>query len=651
MILKKQIIQSKTTPTNSNDLWLKDDKLYVNKGGKWVPMSEDPAIIEQYKDGKSTIEYKDKEGISHSIVTDNTIGDILKNNLIIKVTWRELKDLRDNGELTPGTLYRITDYQCVTTQENTRSAGHQFDIVLLALSTNKLAEEGWARMNENNVYDITFHDGVTKKCWVYSTVNNGYYNVVDYNTLGGIGSIPISNEEINEENKTIIFQERPFQTVKSYDLNGVDLNYNYFCNSDLAAWKVWYCLDNDTDKFNWINQKEDLITSSIPGDKYYRDKRLDIVVDGIKYFGWSKVTDYYSSSNFIYTKTEIPQQGTLIYNQQLTQQSFTVSDFQPVQIKGVIYRLIDEFNNDCPYDFKNIIYCKSGHVQFSYQGGTSKYQPTGNTITESNTTYYEYQYILHSGSGNQTAWANNLLYAQCQISDVETGSTMFYKLGTNNTLQSWSTASSVNADIYDMYTFNGNDTQTALDASINRLSGVYNNKIIGNYNLFQYQGKVVVKSTLPTIILYGSSGYSDTIRNNVIYSSCQNIFAHNLMNSKIGDLCKNINIGRSGTAYCTNIYIGNKCENIEISSYSSYINIEDNCTNITFSKENTRFVDINQGSNNITITSEDTTSQYNWLQHLVISGVSNATITESANSSSIMTYVPEGSDRVEVSPS
>ena len=53
----------------------------------------------------------------------------------------------------------------------------------------------------------------------------------------------------------------------------------YFSNSNLVAWQLWYCLDNDTNRFSWAD-----------------------------------------STNG----------------------------------KGVIYRMIDEFNNDCPYDFKNI---------------------------------------------------------------------------------------------------------------------------------------------------------------------------------------------------------------------------------------------------------------------------------------------------------
>ena len=53
----------------------------------------------------------------------------------------------------------------------------------------------------------------------------------------------------------------------------------YFKNCNLAAWKIWYCLDNDNTKYAWADTA----------------------------YG-----------------------------------------------KGVIYRMIDEWGNDCPYDFKNV---------------------------------------------------------------------------------------------------------------------------------------------------------------------------------------------------------------------------------------------------------------------------------------------------------
>ena len=140
--------------------------------------------------------------LNRAVTKEKLSEDVLED--ITSITWSELKTLRNNSELIPGHQYRITDYQCTTTQENTQSAGHQFDIIVTADSINKLNEKARACL----------HDGDT-----------------------------------------------------------------YFMNSNLAAWQLWYSLDNDTERFAWAN-------------------------DSLGH--------------------------------------------------GVIYRMIDEYNNDCPYDFKNI---------------------------------------------------------------------------------------------------------------------------------------------------------------------------------------------------------------------------------------------------------------------------------------------------------
>ena len=169
----------------------------------------------------------------NSGVTENWINETTETlksvtGSTIEITWSDLKAKRDVGELTPSQLYRIIDYQCTTIESNTRSAGHQFDIIVLALSKNTLSEQAYAAL----------HSGDT-----------------------------------------------------------------YFANNNLSAWKLWYCLDNDTTRFAWAN-----------------------------------------STNG----------------------------------KGVIYRMIDEFNNDVPYDFKNI--------QFKHPINTS--------------TYRYYYYTFASGSAN-----------------------------------------------------------------------------------------------------------------------------------------------------------------------------------------------------------------------------------------------------------
>ena len=120
------------------------------------------------------------------------------------LTYAELKTLRDAGELIPGKIYRITDYVTTTIDPESRSAGHVFDLLVIAIDASHLSEDAGACL----------HDGDT-----------------------------------------------------------------YFANTNFSAWKIRYCLDNDTTRFTWAD-----------------------ATDG----------------------------------------------------KGVIYRMMDEWLNVAPYDFKNI---------------------------------------------------------------------------------------------------------------------------------------------------------------------------------------------------------------------------------------------------------------------------------------------------------
>lgn len=294
---------------------------------------------------------------------ENAISTLPDAGAVVKTTYNELKTLRDSGSLLPGTLYRITDYQCTTTQENTRAAGHQFDIVLLALSENKLAEEGWAMIHEN-IYDVTFNDGVTKKCYLYYTGEEGAeYNIVDVTTLMGTGYVPAEMLTIDEETKTAIYVENS-DTLLEEDVIG-----NYFQNSNLSAWKVWYCLDNDTSRFAWAaNIFNDATNQPMMESLYYNGNgiRNNIYIrypqgDNENGYAWmyldsditfadGKVYILEDDPTIIYFSTEYPIIGTMFADA-----GDKVNTVNALSVgTGVIYRLIDEWNNDCPYDFKNI---------------------------------------------------------------------------------------------------------------------------------------------------------------------------------------------------------------------------------------------------------------------------------------------------------
>lgn len=78
---------------------------------------------------------------------------------MLPITYSELVTLRDNGQLIPGQQYRITDYMTTIIQENTRSANHQFDIIVTADSEITLNEKARAIQHEGDAY----FDGVDLK--------------------------------------------------------------------------------------------------------------------------------------------------------------------------------------------------------------------------------------------------------------------------------------------------------------------------------------------------------------------------------------------------------------------------------------------------------------------------------------------------------
>lgn len=215
-------------------------------------------------------EVSENEEVLSAAYSDLNLNKIsrseLPNILCTRILYSDLKILRDSLSLIPGIFYRITDYVTTTTQENTQSAGHQFDIIVLATSESTLSEEAHA----------VLHDGDT-----------------------------------------------------------------YFANSNLSAWKLWYCLDNDTDRFAWAD-----------------------------------------STNG----------------------------------KGVIYRMIDEWNNDCPYDFKNILY-----AIYQITDGPDKYWWTLGLYQVSNTPMNNWNYTLNT----TPLYAYTFCYSEDNVNVIDATVTQF----------------------------------------------------------------------------------------------------------------------------------------------------------------------------------------------------------------------------------
>lgn len=153
--------------------WVTDEQLYANFYGKWQTYTKTEV------DNKFNGYYTDVEVdeiLENNYYTMDTIDEMLEDfapSNMVEVTWAQLRSLRDSSQLTKGAWYRITDYNFVTTKLGIQSGGHQFDIVLLAISESMLSESGYACKHAGDHY---FEREVTEGGieWMYTLYVDDY---------------------------------------------------------------------------------------------------------------------------------------------------------------------------------------------------------------------------------------------------------------------------------------------------------------------------------------------------------------------------------------------------------------------------------------------------------------------------------------------
>ena len=224
----------------------------------------------------------------------NKLADYLKG--IQHVTHEQLVTLRNNAELKPGQCYRITDYLTIVANDpEARSAGHPFDLLVVATDVDTLSEE--ARVIKSLRKDMTparFYSPSMGAWFVRDETNDGIYNGEQLYAWRSAGEYAFTKKLIPEDNADVFVAFDTdgngwgtlysIETLENFNEIGEELgdviNSNeYFADANLNAWKVWYCLDNDDTRYKWADTENG---------------------------------------------------------------------------KGVIWRMIDEWGNDCPYDFKNV---------------------------------------------------------------------------------------------------------------------------------------------------------------------------------------------------------------------------------------------------------------------------------------------------------
>ena len=406
--------------------------IYTNFGGLEVTDDDDFAIFTY-----------DNAWAKSNVAISSSGGGIAQT--MTETTYADLKSMRDNGTLTPGMWYRITDYVCTTTQSNTISAGNKFDVIVLATSTNSLSEQARA-----------------------------------------INHTP-------QEGET-----------------------DYFANSNLSAWQIWYCLDNDTTRFTWAD-----------------------ATNG----------------------------------------------------KGVIYRMIDEWGNECGYDFKNIMYVRYKLIAPVYEGNDVYYKRGANIIS----------------------------------SEITNGALAYIWAGTENAVHQWSVPlnSQTTGESKSFYTFSLISNDNVIDGSIQGIC---------SYNVVKSMMQLpnIVAFNLNTDLGFSLNYFGDNCAAlslsgstmNLHFSSCNNIVCGQFFKSSrlistravfFGKEYDNIYINRSSNMFfADSVYhvsldnsdfcsFGNGCALISgfhlhmnigdnsscIDAFNAYVvELGDNCVNIKINNAN-----------------------------------------------------------------
>ena len=402
---------------------------------------------------------------------DHTHAD--KLNKIIETSYSNLVTLRNSASLVPGQQYRITDYECTTSQPDTQAAVNRFDIIVTADSESRLNEEA-----------------------------------------------------------------RAIQHAGDY----------YFANNDLNAWKIWYCLDNDLTRFSWadaivtaIELNDNQITCTyagttvINGTTYYLWEGDESVLGGS--YAATIVRNPDPNDNDEYQTLEISADKTTIKQEWLDNISRV---FYSGNGKGVIYRMIDEFNNDIPYDFKNIM--------FRHPKDT--------------TNYPDYYYTFANPEfGNDLSLS---IGDKCYSNII-----MEYYVGYKRKLNC---IIFIGDNCYNN-TFTVNCYNNAFG------SRCYNNNFgYGCYgNILKYNSN--------------SNNFGDNCYNNTFGTTCKNnTFGNNCYSNTFGNSCSNNTVG-SGCysnifdSYCSSNIFGIDCHNNTFGSDCSDNTFGNSCSNNSFGSE------------------------------------------------------------------
>lgn len=306
-------------------------------------------------------------------------------------------------------------------------------------------------------------------------------------------------------------------------------NYYSQYNRDLSAWKIWYCIDNDTTRFKWVNETNG---------------------------------------------------------------------------KGIIYRMIDDNNIDCPYDFKQCKPYVDGQYKFTfYSSGNADVSVKSRCIlnvkllqqnsnndmpriarflisTSSSLRLYD---TIIQGAENSFEIKNELFYQNILINVYNSNFTLYSGCYRNVfiNIRNCSIARAEQCIYINCTSLHMSASKSAIILNSSSISGGSS-----SYPSMPNENIYIVNSSNITMSKKGYGCKNITIMNN-----CKDIEI-NGDNVYIGMGCANIKLGKQNYSYGFNsvnyINIGNCCANISIlinpnfsNHIASYIVFKEFCKNLS----------------------------------------------------------------------
>ena len=525
---------------------------------------------------------------------------------ITEITCSDLVNLINNSNLIPGMKYRITNYNCTTTQTDTRSAGHQFDIIVEALDEKTLSENASAIQHAGDTY---FADSNLKSWELKYSFKKNYYvyeGESDTENLWDEGQYNYSDES------------NAFSFVDTFKYNG-------------STYYMWRC--SSASQIAVLTEYNEYLDNNLYYYRGYFDNDYDVFSATPKIVAFLKNDVEYTTGH----NADL----TYIVNYDESYDKIYIDHFylKPyVTTPGQIYYMKDEFNNECPYDFKNIQF-KRYKITSSVKGnlvGLYARSNARNVTVNKNTTYWCYTFSTDSLKDASLDGYSNGVYDNIILKYIDSSNRKILNdivfIGTNNYGNRFGVNCRYTTFGYGCYSNTFGDGCFSTTCGVSCYSNTFGRSCYSN--------------------TFGRSCYSNTFG----YSCCTNTFGDNYYNNIFENYCQNNTFGnycRYNTFgnYCYNNIFGNYCDantfgnsyyNNTFGTDCQYNTFGNNCYYNTFGSyiKESQFGDGVQYFSiaNANITTKPTSSQLkNYIRWLIVeNGVRyvNPYVTASTSSSS-----------------